>query len=111
MGSIVLCNNFRNPALVAKMSANLQNLCDGRFILGIGAGWKRDEYYSYGYEFPPAKIRIEILGEAVQIIKAMWREGRATFKGKYYRVEDAVCMPKPDPIPPLMIGGEGKSIL
>ncbi len=107
-GSIVLCNNFRSPALVAKMSAILQNLSGGRFILGIGAGWKKDEYLAYGIEFPSAKVRVEMLEEAVQIIKSMWMNGRATFHGKHYRVNDAICMPKPNPIPPLMIGGGGE---
>ncbi len=110
-GTLVLCNNFRNPALVAKMSAILQNLTGGRFILGIGAGWKKDEYLAYGIEFPPTRVRIEMLEEAVQIIKLMWTNGRATFHGKYYRVEDAICMPRPDPIPPLMIGGGGEKYL
>ena len=107
-GSIVLCNNFRSPVLVAKMGAILQNLCGGRFILGIGAGWKRDEYIAYGFEFPSARVRVEMLEEAVQIIRLMWRDGRASFHGKYYRVDDAICMPKPNPIPPLMIGGGGE---
>ncbi len=104
-GSIVLCNIFRNPALVAKMSAILQNLTRGRFILGIGACWKKDEILAYGYKFPSLKTRVEMLEEAVQIIKLLWKNGKATFHGKYYKIEDAVCMPKPEPIPPLMIGG------
>ena len=107
-GSIVLCNSFRNPALVAKISAILQNLSGGRFILGIGACWKEDEHIAYGYKFPSFKVRVEMLEEAIQIIKLMWKDGRATFHGKYYRVEDAACIPKPNPIPPLMVGGGGE---
>ena len=109
-GNIVLCNSYRNPALLAKMGATLQLLSGGRFILGIGAGWKRDEYISYGYEFPSAKIRIQQLEEAIQIIRMMWNEGKATFKGRYYRVEDATCFPKPEPVPPIMIGGGGEKL-
>lgn len=103
-GHAVLCQSFRNPALVAKMGATLQFMSGGRFILGLGAGWKEDEYVSYGYDFPPAGVRIEQLDEYVRIIKAMWTEERATFEGKHYRVKEAWCEPKPDPIPTIMIG-------
>lgn len=109
-GNIVLCNSYRNPALVAKMGATLQLLTRGRFILGIGAGWKMDEYIAYGYEFPPARVRIHQLEEAVQIIKKMWTEEKATFKGKYYQIKDAVCSPRPKPTPPIMIGGGGEKL-
>ena len=109
-GNIVLCNSYRNPALLAKMGATLQLLTGGRFILGIGAGWKEDEYIAYGYKFPPAKVRIEQLEEGVQIIRKMWTETKATFEGKYYRIKDAICSPKPNPTPPIMIGGGGEKL-
>jgi len=109
-GAIVLCNSYRNPALLAKMAATLQVMTDGRFILGIGAGWKQDEYRAYGYEFPKASIRIKQLEEAVQIIKKMWNEEVVTFRGKYYRIEGAYCEPKPRPPPPIMIGGGGEKL-
>jgi alkanesulfonate monooxygenase SsuD/methylene tetrahydromethanopterin reductase-like flavin-dependent oxidoreductase (luciferase family) len=110
-GNIVLCQSYRPPALVAKMAATLQALTQGRFILGIGAGWKRDEYLAYGYEYPPAAaIRIHQLDEAVQIIRRMWTKPKTTFHGRYYFVDDAICEPKPDPLPPLMIGGGGEQI-
>lgn len=109
-GNIVLCNSYRNPSLLAKMGATLQSLTKGRFILGIGAGWKEDEYVAYGYDFPPPKIRIEQLDEAVQIIRKMWTEKETTFKGRYFRIEKAYCYPKPDPIPPIMIGGGGEKL-
>jgi len=109
-GNIVLCNSYRNPALLAKMGATLQLLTGGRFILGIGAGWKEDEYLAYGYDFPPAKVRIGQLEEGVQIIKKMWTETRATFEGKYYKVRNAICSPKPKPVPPVMIGGGGEKL-
>ena len=107
-GQIVLCNNYRNPALLAKMSSTLQVLSEGRFILGIGAGWYQEEYKQYGYEFPSSRTRIKQLEEAVQIIKMMWTEDVVTFHGKHYRVENAFCFPKPDPVPPIMIGGSGE---
>jgi alkanesulfonate monooxygenase SsuD/methylene tetrahydromethanopterin reductase-like flavin-dependent oxidoreductase (luciferase family) len=103
-GHAVLCQSFRNPALLAKMGATIQFMSGGRFILGLGAGWKEDEYEAYGYDFPPAGVRVDQLDEYVQIIKAMWRDEQATFEGKHYRVKEAWCEPKPDPIPPIMIG-------
>lgn len=109
-GSIVLSQSYRSPALLAKMAATLQLLTGGRFILGIGAGWKEDEYLAYGHDFPATATRIHQMGEAVQIIKRMWDNQRANFQGKYYQIEEAICEPKPDPPPPILIGGGGKKI-
>jgi alkanesulfonate monooxygenase SsuD/methylene tetrahydromethanopterin reductase-like flavin-dependent oxidoreductase (luciferase family) len=103
-GNTVLCQSFRNPALLAKMGATLQFLSGGRFILGIGAGWHAEEYRAYGYDFPPNPVRVAQLEEAIIIIKAMWTQTQATFEGKYYRVTGAYCEPKPDPVPQIMIG-------
>jgi len=109
-GSIVLCNSYRNPALLAKMGATLNALTEGRFILGIGAGWKEDEYVAYGYEFPSAAVRIRQLEEGVQIIRKMWTEEATSFQGKYFRIKNAYCNPKPVPPPPIMIGGGGERL-
>jgi alkanesulfonate monooxygenase SsuD/methylene tetrahydromethanopterin reductase-like flavin-dependent oxidoreductase (luciferase family) len=109
-GSIVLCNSYRNPALVAKMSSTLNVLTNGRFILGIGAGWKEDEYIAYGYDFPKPYIRIKQLEEAVQIIKLLWSKDNVTFNGKYYKIKNAYCNPKPITPIPLMIGGGGEKL-
>lgn len=103
-GHTVLCQSFRNPALLAKMSSTLQFLSGGRFILGLGAGWHEEEYLAYGYDFPSSRTRVEQLEEAVQIIKAMWTETQTTFEGQYYRVRDAYCEPKPNPAPSIMVG-------
>jgi alkanesulfonate monooxygenase SsuD/methylene tetrahydromethanopterin reductase-like flavin-dependent oxidoreductase (luciferase family) len=103
-GHAVLCQSFRNPALLAKMGATLQFMSSGRFILGIGAGWHEEEYRAYGYDFPPAGVRVEQLEEVIQIIRAMWTQEKATFEGQYYRVNEARCEPRPDPIPTLMVG-------
>lgn len=110
LGSLVLCNSFRNPALVAKMGATLDVVSNGRLELGIGAGWHRTEYEAYGYEFPPAKSRIDHLEEGVQIIRRMWTEEHPTFHGKYFAIKDANCEPKPlqEPHPPITIGGGGE---
>jgi alkanesulfonate monooxygenase SsuD/methylene tetrahydromethanopterin reductase-like flavin-dependent oxidoreductase (luciferase family) len=108
VGSLVLSQSYRNPALLAKMAANLQLLSGGRFILGLGAGWKEDEYRAYGYPFPGARTRLEELEEAAQIVKAMWTTRPATFEGKRYQVREAYCEPRPDPAIPLLIGGGGE---
>jgi len=109
-GHIVLCNSYRNPALLAKMVATLCSLAPGRFILGMGAGWKENEYVSYGYEFPNGRTRIDALSEAIQIIRKMWTENVVSFNGKYYKISGAYCNPKPNPIPPIMIGGGGERL-
>ncbi|HLZ09425.1 MAG TPA: LLM class flavin-dependent oxidoreductase, partial [Chloroflexota bacterium] len=80
----MLCQSFRNPALVAKMAATLQHLSGGRFILGLGAGWNEAEYRAYGYDFPPAGVRVEQLDEAVQITKGLWTHEQFTFEGRHY---------------------------
>ncbi len=103
-GHTVLCQSFRNPALLAKMGATLHFLSGGRFILGIGAGWQEEEYRAYGYDFPRAGVRVEQLEEALQIIKALWTEPIATFQGKHYQIREAYCEPKPDPPPVIMVG-------
>ena len=108
VGALVLCQSYRNPALTAKMAANLQLLSGGRFILGLGAGWKEDEYHAYGYPFPDTKTRLEELEEAAIIVKAMWSSRPATFVGKHYSIRDAYCEPQPNPSIPLLIGGGGE---
>jgi alkanesulfonate monooxygenase SsuD/methylene tetrahydromethanopterin reductase-like flavin-dependent oxidoreductase (luciferase family) len=107
-GTLVLGQSFRNPALTAKIAATLQFLTGGRFVLGIGAGWKEDEYRAYGYPHPPASVRIAQLDEAAQIIRALWADAPATFTGVHYAVARAYCEPRPDPAPVLMIGGAGE---
>jgi alkanesulfonate monooxygenase SsuD/methylene tetrahydromethanopterin reductase-like flavin-dependent oxidoreductase (luciferase family) len=107
-GTLVLGQGYRNPALVAKMAATLQLLTGNRFILGIGAGWKEDEHRAYGYPFPSTAVRIDQLDEALQVIRALWTQCPATWRGRYYAVEDAYCTPRPDPAPVLMIGGAGE---
>jgi alkanesulfonate monooxygenase SsuD/methylene tetrahydromethanopterin reductase-like flavin-dependent oxidoreductase (luciferase family) len=109
-GTIVLCQSYRNPALLAKMAATLQLLSGGRFILGIGAGWKADEYQAYNYEFPKPAVRIRQLEETVEIVKRLWTESPVSYEGQYYRIENAYCEPRPNPCPPIMIGGGGEQL-
>jgi alkanesulfonate monooxygenase SsuD/methylene tetrahydromethanopterin reductase-like flavin-dependent oxidoreductase (luciferase family) len=111
IGHNVLANSYRHPPLMAKMAASLQVLSGGRFILGYGAGWLEPEYLAYGYEFPPAKVRIAQMEEGVQLIRRMWTESPANFEGEYYHVRDAYCEPRPDPVPPILIAGEGEQFL
>jgi alkanesulfonate monooxygenase SsuD/methylene tetrahydromethanopterin reductase-like flavin-dependent oxidoreductase (luciferase family) len=110
-GHEVLCNSFRNPAHLAKMVATAQALSGGRAVLGIGAGWNREEYLAYGWPFPPARVRIAQLGEAIELIRAMWAGAPATYRGEHYQIGDAYCEPRPEPIPPVMVGGSGEKYL
>jgi alkanesulfonate monooxygenase SsuD/methylene tetrahydromethanopterin reductase-like flavin-dependent oxidoreductase (luciferase family) len=103
-GHSVLCQSFRNPALLAKMGATLHFLSGGRFILGIGAGGNAEEHRAYGYDFPPGGVRVEQLEETLQIIRALWTEETATFAGRHYQISAAHCEPKPDPLPLVMVG-------
>jgi alkanesulfonate monooxygenase SsuD/methylene tetrahydromethanopterin reductase-like flavin-dependent oxidoreductase (luciferase family) len=108
MGTLVLDQSYRNPALVAKMAANIQALSKSGMVLGIGAGWKEDEYIAYGYPFPPTSVRLDQLEEAAIIIHSMWQSQPATYTGKYYQIHDAYCEPPPNPPIPLLIGGGGE---
>jgi len=112
-GALVICNNYRHPPLLAKMASTLDHISGGRLEFGIGAGWYEHEYKAYGYDFPPIGTRLAQLEEALQIVKLMWTEERATFHGRHYRVERAWCNPKPvqQPYPPIMIGGGGEKVL
>ncbi len=105
----VLSQGYRNPALLAKMAATLQILTGGRFIMGIGAGWKGNEYAAYGYPFPEPIARLEQLEDTLQILRLMWTEpGLVTFHGKHFHVVEAPCEPKPDPAPRIIVGGGGR---
>ncbi len=108
VGSLVMSQAYRHPPLLAKMAANLQAITGGRFILGLGAGWREEEYRSYGYPFPNARTRVEELEEAIIILKAMWTQRPATFSGQHYAIQNAYCEPQPAPRIPLLIGGGGE---
>jgi F420-dependent oxidoreductase-like protein len=106
LGTLVLCNSFRHPSVLAKMAATLDYISDGRLDFGIGAGWFRPEYEAYGIPFPKASVRIAQLMESLEIVKRMWTEEKATFQGRHYGVKEAVCSPKPvqKPHPPVWVG-------
>ncbi|HEX5149161.1 MAG TPA: TIGR03560 family F420-dependent LLM class oxidoreductase [Candidatus Limnocylindrales bacterium] len=115
LGHIVICTAFRNPALTAKMISTMDSISGGRMELGIGAGWKRDEWLAYGYGFPETRERLARLGDDLEVIKAMLagdKHQHATFEGKYARVRDARNIPKPiqQPRTPIMVGGNGPNV-
>jgi F420-dependent oxidoreductase-like protein len=114
LGQLVLCAAFRNPALVAKMVATLDVISGGRMELGIGAGWKRDEWVAYGYAFPETPERLARLGDDLEVITRMLAPGRsvrASFSGRHASVDDAINVPKPlQERLPIVIGGNGPNV-
>lgn len=112
LGTMVLCNSFRNPALTAKMAATIDNVSGGRLEFGIGAGWKKDEYIAYGYDFPEPAVRIRQLEEGIKIARRMWRKSPTSFEGRYYRVRQAYCAPQPvQERIPITVGGAGEQMM
>jgi len=113
LGCLVAAAQYRNPALLAKIVASVDQMSGGRIEFGIGAGWKEGEYKAYGYEFAAAGDRVTQLREALEICTRLWTEERATFHGKHYRIDDAVCAPKPAqrPHPPIWVGGSGPRVM
>jgi F420-dependent oxidoreductase-like protein len=113
VGPLVTCNAFRYPSILAKMAATVDMISNGRLNFGIGAGWHEAEAAAYGIPFPTGGIRVEMLDEALQIIKGLWTKDKFTLKGKHYSVNDAICLPKPlqKPYPPILIGGGGDKML
>ncbi len=115
LGHIVICTAFRNPALTAKMISTMDSISGGRMELGIGAGWKRDEWLAYGYGFPDTKERLARLGDDLEVITRMLagdRHDHATFDGAHSQVRAAVNVPKPIQRPrvPIMVGGNGPNV-
>ncbi len=113
LGCLVAAAQYRNPALLAKTVAGIDQMSHGRIEFGIGAGWKEIEYRAYGYEFPGPGDRVTQLREALEICTRLWTQERATFRGEHYRVVDAVCAPKPAqrPHPPIWVGGSGPRVM
>ena len=113
IGILVTCNGYRSPALLAKMAATVDVVSNGRLIHGLGAGWFADEYEGYGYDFPDVPIRLAQLDESLRVQKLLWTEDRPTFEGRFYRLKDAWCEPRPAqrPHPPILIGGSGEKVL
>ncbi len=111
LGQIVTCASYRNPALLAKMISTMDAFSGGRMELGIGGGWKREEWEAYGYTFPPTRERLAILEETLEIARRMFGKGHATFDGEHARVDDAINLPKPvQPSIPILVGGNGRDV-
>lgn len=112
IGTMVLCNLYRHPGLLAKMAATADVLSGGRVEFGIGACWSEGEFKEYGIDFPSPKVRLQMLREGVEIIKRLWTEEKVTYHGKHYKIENAYCGPKPiqKPHPPVLIGGGGEEL-
>ncbi len=112
VGTIVLGNTYRHPAVVAKMAAQVDIISGGRLLLGLGAGWQQNEHEAYGIPFYTMRERLERLDEACEVIRSLWTQRRSTFKGRYYQLSDAPLDPKPvqTPQPELMIGGGGERV-
>ncbi|TMF25629.1 MAG: TIGR03560 family F420-dependent LLM class oxidoreductase [Chloroflexi bacterium] len=112
IGPMVTSQSYRNPALLAKMAADVDVMSGGRLDFGVGAGWKEIEYRAYGYDFPDAPTRVTQLVETLEICTRMWKEERATYRGKHYRIENALCSPKPAQRPlPIWIGGSKPRVM
>jgi F420-dependent oxidoreductase-like protein len=108
LGHMVVCTGFRNPALTAKLSSTIDVISGGRFELGIGAGWKEEEWIAYGYEFPTIGERMAAFGEHLEIITKMFAPGRARFEGSLARVRGAINVPKGIQAHiPIIVGGNG----
>ncbi|HZP45568.1 MAG TPA: LLM class flavin-dependent oxidoreductase [Candidatus Binataceae bacterium] len=105
--------SFRNPALLAKMTSTLDVISGGRFILGIGAGWMRDEYHAHDYPYPTNRQRLDQLAEGIKLIRTMWTAETPTYHGPFFKVEKAFNFPRPlqKPHPPIMVGGSGSRLL
>jgi F420-dependent oxidoreductase-like protein len=109
LGCLVFCVAYRNPALLAKAATTIDHISGGRFELGLGAGWHQWEAEAYGYDFPPAGARLDMREEAVPLIRSLLTEPRTTHSGRYFRTQDASCLPAPIQVRlPIWVGGTGE---
>jgi len=113
LGGHVLCNLFRHPTLTAQAIATIDQISGGRAVLGIGAGWTKNEFDMTGIPFPDIKPRLRMLDESTRIIKSLWTEKRTTFDGEFFRLKEAFITAQPvtKPHPPVLMGGSGKGLL
>lgn len=112
LGTLVLGNTYRHPAVLASWAATADHVSSGRLLLGIGAGWQENEHEQYGIELPPPKERLDRFEEACQVLNGLLRQERTTVDGRHYRLTDACSEPKPIQQPlPLLIGGKGDRMM
>ncbi len=110
LGTMVTSAAFRNPSVLAKAASTVDAISNGRLEFGIGAGIQKTEYIAYGLDFPSFKVRVSRMEEAIEVIKSLWTEEKAIYKGSRYQLNNAVCEPKPvqKPNPPITVGGCGE---
>ncbi|GGH46669.1 LLM class flavin-dependent oxidoreductase [Microbacterium album] len=111
IGSLVLGNTYRHPAVVAKQAAALSDISDGRFVLGLGAGWQENEHRAFGIEFGDVPSRIRWFREALEVITRLRDDEFSDFSGERYRLERASLNPRPHPTLPILIGGKGEKVM
>ena len=110
LGTLVAGNTYRHPALLANMVATLDNLSDGRVVLGLGAGWQQNEHDAYGIEYGTVSSRLDMLEEACQVLRGLFQNDYFNFDGQHYQLKNAPLEPKPQQAKiPLMIGGGGEA--
>jgi len=108
-GSLVASMTFRHPSLLARMAAQIDALSGGRFVLGVGAGWNVPEHNAFGLPFPEVKERMDRLEEAIEVMRLLWSDVPASYRGTYYSLDHAECYPKPAQRPMhLLVGGGGE---
>jgi len=112
LGQLVTCAGYRNAGLLAKMVSTLDVISGGRVELGLGAGWKADEWNAYGYGFPSLRVRQAQLRDTLEVVLRMFAPGLATYAGEQARVAGAINQPKPlqQPHPPIVVGGNGREV-
>ena len=110
LGSLVIGNTYRNPAVMAKAAANIAIMSGGRLVLGLGAGWQENEHLAYDIPFSTVGGRLRRLAEACEIVHSLFRNEQTTFAGEFYSIKDAPLAPKPASPPPLLIGGGGEKV-
>jgi alkanesulfonate monooxygenase SsuD/methylene tetrahydromethanopterin reductase-like flavin-dependent oxidoreductase (luciferase family) len=111
LGTLVLGNTYRHPAVVANWVVTVDRVSGGRAVLGLGAGWQANEHAQYGIDLPPPGVRIRRLAEACEVITGLLRSPPVTFDGESYRLDAAPCQPGPVGPLPLLIGGRGDRML
>ena len=112
VGALVFCNDYRHPAVLAKEAATLDILSEGRFELGMGAGWMTTDYDAAGIPMDRPSVRIARLAEAIEVVLGLFSDGPCTFEGEHYTIRGLSGSPKPvqDPLP-LLVGGGGRKVL
>jgi len=106
IGTAVTPISFRSAPQTAKVVSTLDNISNGRFVFGVGAGWNQAEFEAYGSKFLPPRERVSKTIEGIRLMKKMWIEDEVTFQGRYYHIKGAVLLPKPiqKPHPPILVG-------